>query len=329
MDSNDLPLRVAGVLLQVLADGKVHSRVALERVCSASAAQLDDAIALLTRFQVPMSAAGSSYSVPGGLELLSEETIRSAMGARVSALTSIDVQLLVDSTNVRLGAYAAHVGTRVCLAEAQSSGHGRGEKSWVSPMAANLYLSLRWRIVSGRQPPAMTSLAVGAAVARAIASHADVEIALKWPNDLVWRQRKLGGLLVEHRRIGTASVLIIGVGINVSMPHHDSVAIDQPWVDLSEACGHARVSRNTLAGLVIAELVHTMLELDTGDTGAWLQRWQCLDAVRGQQVRLRTSDGCSVDGVARGVDDSGALLLESGGLTRAYHAGEVSLRVVS
>jgi len=329
MEPDDLQLRVASALLRMLADGKPHSRVELERACMATTKRLDEAFALLTRFQVPLSVVGSSYSVPGGLELLAEDGIRKAMGARGSALTAIDLHLLVDSTNMRLLSADPQRGPCVCLAEAQSSGHGRGGKAWVSPMAANLYLSLRWCLATGRQPPAMTSLALGAAVARAIAGHAGVEVALKWPNDLVWQQRKLGGLLVEHRRLGTASVLIIGVGINVAMPQPDAVAIDQPWVDLSEACGRARVSRNILAGTVMAELVDTMLELDKGETGLWLERWQRFDAVRGQRVRLRMNDGRCVDGVALGVDDSGALLLESGGVTRTYHAGEVSLRRVN
>ena len=83
----------------------------------------------------------------------------------------------------------------VCLAERQTAGRGRRGRTWVSPFAANLYLSVLWRYPIGPAALGGVSLAAGVAVARVLAGLGVADLGLKWPNDLLWRGRKLGGLL--------------------------------------------------------------------------------------------------------------------------------------
>jgi BirA family biotin operon repressor/biotin-[acetyl-CoA-carboxylase] ligase len=326
-DVCDSELDCATSLLHLLADGKVHDRADVGRAIAATRTDVDDALALLRRHGLGVRVRPEGICVPGGIELLAEPRIRSAMAGRDSALSAIDVYLLVDSTNARLLSSTEDPGPRVCLAEAQSAGRGRRGREWVSPLGTNLYLSVLWNLAPGVRPTGVSSLAAGVAVARSIAGLTGLEIGLKWPNDLIWGGRKLGGLLLEHQRIESRSVLVIGVGVNVCMARDSGADIDQPWVTMMEASGGARISRNDLAAAIVCALIETLGEFDHQHSDGWRRHWQRLDIARDRPVRLTLADGTIVSGWARGVDADGALLLESGGGTRAYHSGDVSLRV--
>src|SRR5690606_35135199 len=104
----------------------------------------------------------------------------------------------------------------VCLAECQRSGRGRRGRSWISPFGDNLYLTLAYREPGGVAAVDGLSLVVGISVARALERLGASGIKLKWPNDVFWGDRKLGGILVELRgELATDCHVVIGVGVNV------------------------------------------------------------------------------------------------------------------
>lgn len=171
------------------------------------------------------------------------------------------------------------------------------------------------------------SLATGIAVARTLRALGVAEVGLKWPNDLLWRERKLGGILLESGASAGTLHVVAGIGLNVALPRQAALAIDQPWVDLREILGTEGVSRNRLAALLINELMEIFGRFEQGGFAGLAEEWACLDLTVGRRVRLHLPNA-AVTGVVRGVDASGALLLESAdGRVNTYLGGEISLRL--
>lgn len=246
-------------------------------------------------------------------------------------LSRLEVHPVLDSTNSYL---LAKVGEdwpsgAVCLAEQQQAGRGRQGRSWLSPFAAGLAGSLLWRFPVSAAALSGLSLATGIAVARALRQIGVAEVGLKWPNDVLWRGRKLGGVLLESGGKAGAFHVVAGVGLNVALPSDEATVIDQPWVDLAEILGANRASRNQLAARLISELIETFIQFQHSGFADAAKEWAAFDQVAGRQVRLQLPNA-SVLGMARGVDATGALLLEAvDGRITPYIGGEISLRIES
>ena len=275
------------------------------------------------------SDAGGRHRLDSPLELLDAADVLACLDQRSRPLLGrLELLDSVDSTSQRLldGARAGRPSGSVCLAEHQAAGRGRSGRRWISPYASNLYLSILWRFPGELLRLSGLSCAMGVAAARALRAEGAAEVRLKWPNDLVWGERKLGGVLVDVVAGGPDAVLaVVGIGINVAMPEDVAADIDQPWTDLRSVS--VRVpSRNRLAGVLIHHLLLSLAEFDGVGLQPFLDEWETLDTVRGRPVTLRWANQF-VNGVALGIDAEGALRLARQGRTERYRAGEVSLRL--
>ena len=264
------------------------------------------------------------------LELLDRDRILAGLTdtARVW-LSRLEVHPVLDSTNDYL---LTKVGEdwpsgAVCLTEQQQAGRGRLGRSWQSPFAASLAGSLLWRFQLPAAALSGLSLATGIAVARALRNFGAAEVGLKWPNDVWWRERKLGGILLESASGPGAFAVVAGVGLNVALPAPMAAVIDQPWGDLREILGVERLSRNRLAALLVSELIETFVRFQQGGFADLAAEWAEFDRVAGRQVRL-TLPNTALTGIARGVDATGALMLETAdGRLQPCVGGEISLRL--
>ncbi|MDX1654152.1 MAG: biotin--[acetyl-CoA-carboxylase] ligase, partial [Candidatus Competibacteraceae bacterium] len=237
-------------LLEVLGDGRFHSGEELARALGVSRAAVWKHLNSLGRRGLEVHAVrGRGYRLPNPLELLDPEGIRAQLSPSVQGrLAQLEVFDQIDSTNSYLltRAKAGAPGGSVCLAERQSAGRGRRGRQWISPFAANLYLSVLWRYPDGPALLSGLSLAVGVAMARALEGVGVVGVGLKWPNDLLWRDQKLGGILLEFGGESSGPCQVVtGVGLNVTMPKEPALDIDQPWPDLTTVLGLG-LSRNRL-----------------------------------------------------------------------------------
>ena len=224
-------------------------------------------------------------------------------------------------------ALSGAVSGSVCLAEQQTSGRGRRGREWVSPFGTNIYLSLYWNFPLGPADLTGLSLAAGIVLAETLESMGIEEIGLKWPNDLLWRSRKLAGLLLEvSGEQGGPSKVVLGLGINTRLTSRHGDQIDQPWVDLSGIPGGRSVGRNQLAGALIDGLINLMAEYGEQGLAPYTERWSRYDLFVGEPVLLKMGNE-TIEGVHRGIYSNGALLLENSNGFRAYHGGEVSLRL--
>lgn len=227
---------------------------------------------------------------------------------------------VVDSTQTEALAGCGRWPDRaVVVSDRQRRGRGRRGRCWHSPPGASLALSmLACRPAQGAWPPALT-LALGAAVADVIRALGVPGVRLKWPNDLCSADGKLGGILVEH---GDGAV-VAGVGLNLALTAQARDAIDQPCADLAELGW--RGSPEALAAALILAWDQVLDEVARFGTDAALERWRAHDALLGREVRVQVGED-RVDGVARGIDAQGRLLVERDGQTLAFSSAEVSVR---
>lgn len=320
-------------LLRILADGRFHSGAELGSVLGVTRTAVWKQIKRLQALQVEVHAVrGRGYRIPAGLELLEAGSIRAAIAEPVvGRLRDLQIHALIDSTNSRLMSLARGGGPAgvACLAEMQTGGRGRRGRSWLGDFGANLYLSVLWRYNSGPAALSGLSLLAGIAVMRALRDHGAVGVGLKWPNDLLWQGRKLGGILVEvsGETAGPCAV-VVGVGVNLRVSSRTGADIDQPWVDLAAIAPRLAAGRNRLAGRLLHHLLDLLPGFDAVGLGPYQEEWNRHDALAGRAVVLN-SPGRQLSGIARGIDAQGALLLERDGRLMSLVGGELSLRGVS
>ncbi len=315
-------------LLALLGDGRFHSGEALGERLGVSRAAVWKRIRALRETGLTVHAVrGRGYRLDAPVEWLEAGRILAAMpaGAR-RLLGDLEIVPVLDSTNARLLA-RCETGLpsgSACLAEMQRAGRGRRGRRWLSPPARNLYLSVYWRFEAGVAALSALSVRLGLRLATALEAMGIEGLRVKWPNDLLIGDRKVGGILVELRGdpLGTTRV-VAGIGLNLGMP--DAAPIDQPWADLATAT-RRRLSRNAVAGAVLGASLELLHELAEGEEAAWQPLWSRYDALAGRRVRVLWPDR-SLEGTAMGIDASGALLLrETGGGMRRVASGEVSIR---
>ncbi|MES1923678.1 biotin--[acetyl-CoA-carboxylase] ligase [Salinisphaera sp. T31B1] len=316
-------------LVRLLADGQWHAGPALAAHLGVSRAAVSARVADLRAMGLDIySVAGRGYRLRMPIELLDATRIRRGLsGACAAALDELVVAERLDSTNAELARRPGGV-TRACLAEYQSAGRGRAQRAWASPFAANLYLSVAREMHAAPAALGALSLAVGARVAEALEALGATDIALKWPNDLWAGERKLGGILIEHRgEVGGGARLIVGLGLNVAMEPAQASAIDQPWTRLADHC-EVLPERNRLAAAMLEAVLTAMIEFEADGFAVFRERWATYDRVRDRPVRVIEARG-ERQGVARGIADDGALRVEIDGQMVAVYSGDVSLRVAS
>lgn len=237
---------------------------------------------------------------------------------------SVEVLPSIDSTNTEWMRRAREGAADPVLLVAleQTAGRGRRGRGWVSRPGDSLTFSLGIPL----QPVDWSglSLVVGISLAESL----DAGIRLKWPNDLWWNDRKLGGILVETANVGAQRVAIVGVGLNVRTPELPAVT-DGAGVQPMPAVGlldvHADPSVSSAGGWfarVLPALVRDLIDFERHGFAAFQERFHLRDALRGRAVRL--SDG--QEGVADGVRADGALWLQTAAGRVAVVQHEVSVR---
>lgn len=252
------------------------------------------------------------------------EAISLAIGdARRNLVEHIDVFESVDSTNTWLMQQPPPSAGRfrITMAGQQTSGRGRRGRTWLSPPSAGLYLSVAWSTASSMDRLHGATLVIGACVSVALDEIGAVGTELKWPNDIMLNDGKLGGILTESRVTPVRTTCVVtGIGINLDM---SEASVDVPVSDLAGVLSPTPLIED-LAGTIAAAVIDGFLKIEQGDTDAYFDRWMARDWLKGKSVVV-DGDGASLRGVCSGVDDSGALLLDSGSELHRVVAGSVQL----
>lgn len=320
-------------LLTLLVDGRFHSGRELADTLGVSRTSIWKHLQCFNEMGLEIVAvSGKGYRLLNRLSLLEvsaiEAKIPSALRGRLPAIHLFEQ---IDSTNTYLMNLAQQgaLSGMVCLAEYQSAGRGRRGRNWVSPFGANIYLSILWRFNQGLGGISGLSLVMGIAVIRTLRRLGYPDIGLKWPNDIYWQQRKLGGILVEVTGESNGPVVaVIGLGLNVCVPPAAANAIDQAWVDLQHINNHLTCERNDVAAALLTEMLNILNEFENLPLAAFLDEWRAYDCLFERQVKV-VLYGQEIVGVAKGINDNGLLLLQhNDGITHAYTSGEISFNLV-
>lgn len=216
----------------------------------------------------------------------------------------------------------------VFLAEAQERGRGRRGRAWHSPPGCGIYCSVLLAPAGEPERLGLLSLMTGVALAEALASCGDYPVRLKWPNDLILDGRKLGGILCELRQAPEGGwFVVVGFGINVTLPANGAPADLPPQVRRGAtalgAAGRGTVSRTAVLRACLRRLDAWYLRYRKGALADIVSAWKRRATLLGEEVWV-CAGAQLLQGIARDVDDSGALLLElADGAVQRIVAGDV------
>jgi BirA family biotin operon repressor/biotin-[acetyl-CoA-carboxylase] ligase len=321
-------------LLRLLADGEVHSGESLAAQLRQTRAAVWKGVERLRALGVDVQAqARRGYRLARPAELLDIDRICAGLGSdRKPHLHNLELLFEVESTNTRLLRRAPPPPSTadVCIAELQHAGRGRLGRRWIAAFGGGVAMSLGWTCSDVVRTLPALSLGVGVAVARGLTRAGAAGIKLKWPNDIWYEERKLGGVLIELRaEAGGPAHVVIGVGINVSLPAEVRQEIESTGAAVAavaDACQEP-ASRNRVAGAILDELLSMLLQYERYGFAAFRSAWTALDGLNGRAAQVLVGNS-AVSGIARGVDADGALLLETEECMQRFVSGEASLRLI-
>lgn len=232
-----------------------------------------------------------------------------------SRLDKLEAFSSIASTNTYLLAQPAPgIGRyRVAIADHQTSGRGRHNRRWLSAPGSGLCLSFSYTFAkTPEQLPGLT-LAIGVGVVGAL-QHLEVDgVSLKWPNDIVALDGKLGGILTEVQSGPSDGVTVVtGIGLNVHIHDRAAFAAESNWahraVDL-DSIKKVAAKRELLAGTIVGHLFSTFNRFEKAGFAEFADDWQSLDWLRDREITVDMPDR-QITGIAAGVDDDGALIIE-------------------
>lgn len=315
-------------LLRLLGDGRLHSGEELGAQLGVSRTAVWKQLAGWRKRGLVIDVIpGKGYRLHAPLECWEKEKLLAGLDPSARKLIhEIIIEECVGSTNDVISERLRSNKNSgiVCLAEEQSAGRGRRGREWLSPFGVNFYGSIGWvfremALVEG------LSLAVGVAVVRALNRYGMPNAQLKWPNDIVVGEAKLGGVLIELQAEAEGPCLVvIGVGLNLCLPGGASEALGRSVTDVCSQTDFP-LRRHELGSLLLDELLLLLQGYPEHGFSGVCDEWLRHDALRDMSVVV-TGLEKALSGIARGVDAQGALKVETTRGMVVLHGGEVSLR---
>lgn len=213
-------------------------------------------------------------------------------------------------------------GPLLLAAEEQTAGRGRRGRRWRSAPGAGATFSILRRMRCAPAALSGLSLAVGVACARALRALGAGETQVKWPNDLVIGDAKLGGILIETRASGGETIVVVGIGINCNGDpalarrlRRDVAALDELIRPLPP--------RNAVIAAVAREVMVALETFERAGLAPFAAEWAALHAHEGERLKVRLADGRTLSGLARGIAASGALRLATARGLREVISGRI------
>ena len=224
--------------------------------------------------------------------------------------------------------YQTHQQPVVAVSESQSAGRGRRGREWLSPFAQNIYCSIGLEKSISANDQGLLSIVTGIALCRQLRKLIDIQVSLKWPNDLLFEGDKLGGILVESRPLESDRFFfVVGFGLNVHMSAEALASIPQAATSL-QTLSEAPVDRNEVLLACIESVVTDIRAFDCSAKPALISEFRQFDACINQPVVVITAQD-RIEGICLGISDRGLLLLQTETGFEEFSSAEVSLRKVA
>jgi BirA family biotin operon repressor/biotin-[acetyl-CoA-carboxylase] ligase len=322
-------------LLALLADGKFHSGEILAHELGISRASVFNLLTKAAETGVDLNRVrGRGYRLGRPWQRLDAGRVSALLGEQAqqfdieildqaASSNSLLMQRCRDSNETN----GMRSGT-VLAVELQTAGRGRFGRVWQSGLGNSLTFSVLWKFESGLNSLSGLSLAVGVSLMRTLTRQGADDVYLKWPNDLVTNRGKLGGVLVEAQGdvLGPCNV-VIGIGINCSVPARLRAMVDQPICGLDEVSVEVP-DRNHLLAVLLGDLADVLREFQRGGFAVLRGEWQRYHMHENRRVSLRLPSGKVESGVARGTNETGELCLEGTQGIRWFNAGEIGTTLI-
>ena len=230
------------------------------------------------------------------------------------------------STNEDAKFYLEHQSSSLSihLSEQQVAGKGRNGKKWVSPEGKNIYLSIGWISPLKYSELDGLSLSVGTVLASNLNKYAENLIKIKWPNDLLIKNKKISGILIETVDLGGKVGVVIGIGINVHMTKEEGRDIDQSWISLDQVTDSIN-NRNEVVANLLNELFNLTISFSQEGFKPFKDDFENLDLLKGKMCNI-SMDGHNKVVEVMGVNDRGELLVKDNSENLTLRYGEVSIR---
>lgn len=323
---------LAAKVFAALADGRFHSGEELAQRLHVSRSAIWKAAGTLRALGAGLRAVRNrGYRLDAATEPLAAARIRAHLPREARArVVRLETVWSIASTNTALLERPGprNGATEVLLAEYQTAGRGRRGRAWLAPPGGAICLSLSWMFREVPPDLGALGLVIGVCALRALRQLGLTSAALKWPNDLLVGDRKLGGVLIDLRAESAGpAYVVIGIGLNVALGGQllkRIAAAGLPATDLASV-GLAP-SRNRLAAGLIGACVRGLEEFERQGLGPCIEEWRTADALRGRAVDVTAVEGSTARGLARGIDIHGALMVETAHGVRRFISGDVTVR---
>lgn len=314
-------------LIELLSRSETVSGSALGEALGMSRMGVQKRIQQLIENGLPVQAVpGKGYSLARGVSLLNGPDIERRL--EVGSYVSVEVMQSIASTNSYLLSQSVeNSNARICAAETQSAGRGRRGNDWQSAPYRNVMMSISWGFDHWPETITGLGLAVSLAISEYLNERYEIDVRIKWPNDLMVGDDKLGGILIDvSGEASSACQVVIGLGLNVHQPDWSNGGAYK-WQDLASL--GVQVDRNELVGHLSAKLISMLQVFNEVGFAPMVDRWNALSSYAGLQVRVGGSSEY-IEGEMRTVDAAGALIVESDdGVLHRFADSNVSVRLVS
>ena len=316
-------------ILAILNQGGHYSGTELGAQLKISRAAIWKSISQLQNLGIPIiSSRGKGYCLMTPIVLLNEEKILSELNTNQSHL-SLDLKIFqeVESTNLYLKQHPSNSTLAVCVAESQSKGRGRFDRRWYSPFGENIYFSARWKYQGDINHLSALSLVSGLTVRKVLSEYVDSKMMkVKWPNDILWKDKKICGMLIEIQGESHGVYdIIIGIGLNINSKPKSLKTISNKWSSLFDMTGLYH-DRNQIVAKLIMQLNENYLKFISHGFEPFQQAWQNSDYLQHQTITIQQHHQ-TINGVAMGVNESGLLKLKtSDGDVILISSGDATLK---
>lgn len=200
---------------------------------------------------------------------------------------------------------------KISIAEFQKQGRGRQNRKWFSPFGAGISSSI-FKHLSKNINPIGLSLYLGIRIIDALDEIGFHGIKLKWPNDLYYKDKKLGGILVDiYQNSDLDSVISLGIGINYCLPDDKNFNFDteKTPIDLCSIIKDENIDRSTVAGHLLKRVIENLNSFNENSLKDEQERWKDIDYLYAKTITIEVVDK-QITGINRGITSDGELILE-------------------
>ena len=213
---------------------------------------------------------------------------------------------------------------KICLAEFQTQGRGRGKREWLSPFSSGICCSVYTQLHL-KSAPLGLSVFMGVQLVNLLKSIGFIGLQLKWPNDIFFNDHKLGGILIELSQNKNSDLIVnFGLGINYSLPNefrHIDATSNKP-IDLKRVKNGNLLSRSEITAQILKTIIISINDFTPDSVKEIRDHWNELDYFYDQNISVK-SDNEIIHGYNRGIDIDGSLLLEQGSNLRKIISGHI------